>query len=146
MAPARGISYSAGAAAAAGTLLIINHNKQVHQKYADDARRQADAESQAQHAQAAYAAEKRAYANEVALNGEYKHEVATQHSMIESLRRQVALEQSRSRATASRPATAPRNVPPASVTRPAATGVVKGASSHEQPINVAAASWGWGQL
>ena len=125
-----------GAAAAAGTLLIINHNKQVHQRYADDARRQATAESQASNAQAAYAAERRAYDNEVALNAEYKHEVATQHGLIESLRRQVALDRSHA-AVASRPRSnaivQPRSSTANTVHAPAAT-------------HVASESWGWGQL
>ncbi len=129
-----------GAAAAAGTLLIINHNKQVHQRYADDARRQATAESQASNAQAAYAAERRAYDNEVALNAEYRHEVATQHGMIESLRRQVASNRSHA-AVAARPrgvAIVPRrnlpsNAAHAPTTSPTAT-------------RVATDSWGWGQL
>lgn len=129
-----------GAAAAAGTLLIINHNKQVHQRYADDARRQADAQAQASNAQAAYAAERRAYDNEVALNAEYKHEVATQHTMIESLRKNVAQARSAARATQ----TAARAGAP--VAAPPRTAVAKVAQPAAAPVRLAANSWGWGQL
>jgi len=39
---------------AAATLLIINHNRKVHQKYADYDRRQAETQAQANNAEAAY--------------------------------------------------------------------------------------------
>jgi hypothetical protein len=68
--------------AAAATLLIVNHNKKVHERYAEDARRQAYTEQQRSNAQAAYESERSAYANEVALVSEYKHEVAIQHSAV----------------------------------------------------------------
>lgn len=68
--------------AAAATLLIVNHNKKVHERYAEDARRQADTEQQRNNAQAAYESERSAYSNEAALVGEYKHEVAIQHSVV----------------------------------------------------------------
>jgi len=82
-----------GAAAAAGTLILINHNKQVHAREAAMSEQQAETAAAAQNAQAAYQAERRAYLNQVALNGEYKREVALQHNMIVKLRQQVAQSQ-----------------------------------------------------
>jgi hypothetical protein len=110
-----------GAAAAAGTLLIINHNKQVHAKYADDARRQADAQAQANDAHAAYLSERRAYENEVALVAQYKRETAIQHQQILSLRKQIA-------ATSD------------------GTHAVAHASAKSGTIRIASTSWGWGSL
>jgi hypothetical protein len=79
-----------GAAAVGGALLIINHNKQVHQKYADDAARQAQLQAQSNDAQAAYASQKRAYDQEVALVQQYKREVAYQHEVVQQQDRQLA--------------------------------------------------------
>jgi hypothetical protein len=107
-----------GAALVGGTLLIINHNKKVHQKEDEMASAQAQAEESANNAQAAYAAERRAYLAQVAINGEYKHEVAIQHRMIVQLRGQVA-SASRSRSAYAAPA---------------------------QPARVATTSYGWGSL
>ena len=78
-----------GAAIIGGTLLIINHNKKVHQREDEMSRRQAAAEESANNYQAAYQSEKRAYAHQVAINAEYKREVALQHRMIVSMRQQA---------------------------------------------------------
>jgi hypothetical protein len=130
-----------GAAAAAGTLILINHNKQVHQRYADDARRQAQAQAQANNAQAAYAAERRAYDNEVTINAEYKHEVATQHTLVESLRKDVALQRSR----ADRAVAQARADERPTVTARTPLTAAKAAPS-DPPIRVASNAWGWGQF
>jgi hypothetical protein len=79
-----------GGAAAAGTLLIINHNKKVHERYAEDAQRQAATASERNQAQAAYAAERSAYDHQLAINGELQKETALQHRMIVQLQRDVA--------------------------------------------------------
>src|ERR1700722_1519476 len=79
-----------GAAAVAGTLLIVNHNKKVHERYAEDARRQAYTEQQRNNAEAAYESERTAYQNEAALVGEYKHEAAIQHAAVERQNNQIA--------------------------------------------------------
>jgi hypothetical protein len=110
-----------GAALAAGTLIIINHNKKVHQKEDEMASAQASAEENANNAQAAYASERKAYLAQVALNGEYKHEVAVQHSQIVQLRRQVASANNR-RAVSAAP------------------------GAQAQPVRVATTSQGWGNL
>ena len=87
-----------GGALVGGTLLILNHNKKVHERYAEDARRQADLESQRNDAQAAYESERSAYLQEAALVSDYKREVAYQHGVVQKqdqtirqLRHQVAL-------------------------------------------------------
>jgi len=107
-----------GAAAAAGTLILINHNKQVHAKEDQMASAQAQAEESANNAQAAYAAERRAYLAQVAINGEYKHEVAIQHKLIVQMRGQLASTQK--------------------------AGSV--AAAPAQPARVATTSYGWGSL
>lgn len=107
-----------GAALIGGTLLIINHNKKVHEKEDQMASAQASAEESADNAQGAYAAERRAYLAQVAINGEYKHEVAVQHAMIVQMRNQLASSQ-RSGNVAAAPAA---------------------------PARVATTSYGWGTL
>lgn len=79
-----------GAAAIGGTLLIINHNKKVHQKYAEYDRRQAETAYERNQAQAAYASQRQAYLNEAALVGDLKHEVAYQHNAVAQRDRQIA--------------------------------------------------------
>lgn len=107
-----------GAALVGGTLLIINHNKKVHQKEDEMASAQARAEENANNSQAAYQSERKAYLAQVALNGEYKHEVAVQHQMIVQMRNQLASAQKAG------------NV----------------AATPAQPARVATVSYGWGQL
>ena len=134
-----------GAAAAAGTLLVINHNKKVHQRYAEDAQRQADLERQRDNLQAAYDSERRAYDNEVALVASYQHEVAVQHdevvrdrAQISSLEHSLALAATRShRTVAQRRSPQPVHVAAAPV-------------QHAAPAQNAPApevvSYGWGTL
>ena len=88
---------------AAATLLIINHNRKVHQKYAEYDRRQAATQAQANNAEAAYEAERSAYQHEAALVAGYKHEVAVQHQMVQQLRRQLATTQRGSQPVANSP-------------------------------------------
>ena len=78
------------AAAAAGTLLIINHNRKVHQRYAEDAQKQAVLEQENNNAWAAYRQERRAYQQEVAANGELQKEIAYQHRVVEQQHHQLA--------------------------------------------------------
>ena len=80
-----------GIGAAAGTLIIINHNKKVHQKYAEDAQKQAALAAQRDDAQAAYRAEVKAYDNQLAVSSELKREVAIKDKMIEQ--QKLALQQ-----------------------------------------------------
>jgi len=87
---------------AAATLLIINHNRKVHQKYAEYDRQQAATQAQANNAQAAYQSERSAYEHEAALVAGYKHEVAVQHQMVLQLRHQLAMS-NRGSQTASKP-------------------------------------------
>jgi len=78
------------AAATAGTLLIINHNKKVHQKYAQYDREQAATAASRERAQAAYEHERSAYGHEAALVADYKHETAYQHRQIVARDREIA--------------------------------------------------------
>jgi hypothetical protein len=107
-----------GAAVIGGTLLIINHNKQVHAKEDQMASAQAQADESADNAQAAYQSERKAYLAQVAINGEYKHEVALQHKLIVQMRNQLASTQK------------PGNV----------------SAAPAQPARVATTSYGWGSL
>lgn len=113
-----------GAAVVGGTLLIINHNKKVHQKEDEMASAQASAEVSANNSQAAYAAERKAYLAQVALNNDYKKEVAAQHKVIVGLRSQLAAS-NKARAMANAPVAAP---------------------GQAQPVRVATTSLGWGNL
>jgi cell division protein FtsB len=79
-----------GAAAVGGTLLIINHNKKVHQKYAEYDQRQAQLSAENANMQAAYNSQRSAYNHEVALVNEYKKEVAYQHQVVTSQQAQIA--------------------------------------------------------
>lgn len=71
-----------GIGAAAGTLIIINHNKKVHEKYAQDAANEAALQSQRDNAEAAYKAEVKAYNNQVAVTDNLKREVALKDQML----------------------------------------------------------------
>jgi hypothetical protein len=107
-----------GVGAAAATLIIINHNKKVHQKYAEDAQAQAALASQRNDAQAAYRAEVKAYDNQVAVNTELKEEVAIkdkqvqqQNDAIGQLRQQLAQMGVQTQQVAAVPAPAPKHAP-----------------------------------
>lgn len=84
----RNILLGAGLA----TYLIIQHNRKVHEKYAEDARQQAALESQNSNMQAAYNSERTAYTNARAEIVDLKREVAYQHSLIVRQRGQVAMQ------------------------------------------------------
>jgi hypothetical protein len=79
-----------GAGAAAATLIIINHNKKVHQKYAEDAQAQAALAQQRNDAQAAAQQYKVAYEHETIVAQSLKKEVAIQQDQISKLQSQVA--------------------------------------------------------
>ncbi len=117
--------------AAAASYLIIQHNRKVHERYAEDARRQAALQSENNDAWAAYHQEQRAYDQEVAVNGELKKEVAYQHSVVEQQRRQLAS------LNVHEGFAAPRAVAAAPQPRSRA------ARSSQQ---VAMVSYGWGEL
>jgi hypothetical protein len=82
----RNILLGAGLA----TYLIIQHNRKVHERYAEDARRQAELQSENSNMQAAYSSERSAYQNALAEIVDLKREVAYQHSVIVGQRHQVA--------------------------------------------------------
>jgi hypothetical protein len=111
-----------GGAAIAGTLLIINHNKKVHEKYAEYDRRQAQTQAAANNAEAAYESERSAYAHEAALVSSYKHEVAIQHQEVLRLRHQIAM------------------------AKPAFQPLVAGARVTQPSMRLANVSYGWGTL
>ncbi|MBV8081442.1 MAG: hypothetical protein JO347_05095 [Candidatus Eremiobacteraeota bacterium] len=79
-----------GVGAAAATLIIINHNKKVHEKYAEDAQKQAALAEQRDDAQAAAAQYKKAYQEQLATSNELKKEVAVQQQQINGLKQEVA--------------------------------------------------------
>lgn len=76
----------------AATYLIIQHNRKVHEKYAEDARRQAELQSENNDAWAAYRSEKNAYSNSVAEVSDLKREVSYQHNIILQQRHQLSME------------------------------------------------------
>jgi hypothetical protein len=118
---------------AAAALIIINHNKQVHARYAQDAATQASLAAQRDDAQAAYNSERKAYESEAALVADLKKEVSYQHNMIEQLRHQVAIMQ-----PAGTSAAHPSNfVAQTTLVKPTPVG-------GEQ--QVAVVSYGWGSI
>lgn len=127
-----------GAAAVGGTLLILNHNKKVHQKYAEYDRRQAQTQSEANHAQAAYEAERSAYAHEAALVSEYQKETSYQHAMIKSRDAQIATLR-RSLQVAKTDGTASRTFAQATNLR-----APMSAPAHAQVASAQLVSYGWG--
>jgi hypothetical protein len=118
-----------GAAAVGGALLIINHNKKVHQKYAEYDRRQAQLSAENANMQAAYSSEHSAYNHEVALVNEYRKEVAYQHQVVQAQQKQIA--QLRRQMGVSHSTSFVQPTQPTAVAH----------SAHEQPQVV---SYGWG--
>jgi|ERR1022692_1119840 hypothetical protein len=121
--------------AAAATLLIVNHNRQVHEKYAQDAQAQAALAAQRNDAQAAYASEKKANDNLSAANSELKREVAYQHDIITKQNQQLAMVKSST-------LTSPNYATTASVATPRRPGV----AGNSNPQTVAMVSYGWGTI
>lgn len=121
----------------AATYLIIQHNRKVHERYAEDARRQAELQSENNDAWAAYSSEKRAYSNSLAEISDLKREVAYQHSVIQQQRHQLSMGQ-RNGFIQQRAAYAP---PPARRSTVHAVRVASAPSS-----DVAMVSYGWGQI
>ena len=119
--------------AAAATLLIVNHNRKVHEKYAADAQAQASLAAQRNDAQAAYASEKKANENLVAANSELKREVAYQHEIITRQNKQLAMVKSST-------ITSPSYATVASTPRRPG---VAGSSNSQQ---VASVTYGWGTI
>ena len=111
---------------AAAALILINHNRKVHERYAEDAQRQAALAQQRNDAWAAYTAEKSAYEHEVAVADSLRSEVAYQHDQVLGLRKQLA-------ASASVPQ---RNY--------VASTIAKVQSPTGATQKVALASYGWG--
>ena len=121
--------------AAAATLLIVNHNRKVHEKYAADAQAQASLAAQRNDAQAAYASEKKANDNLLAANAELKREVAYQHDIITKQDQKLA-------AVKSSTLTSPNYASTASV---ASTPRRPGVDSNSNQT-VAVVSYGWGTI
>ncbi len=110
--------------------LIIQHNRKVHEKYAEDASRQAATQQQANNAEAAYQSEHSAYMHQVAANADLKREVAYQHNIVVQQQQQLA-------AAGIHTTYAPQQK---------AVAVTKHATSPVKPSQVALVSYGWGQL
>jgi hypothetical protein len=120
---------------AAATLLIINHNRKVHQKYAEYDRAVARQQARASNAEAAYESERQAYAHEAALVTSYQREVAMQHQEVLRLRHQIAMSGRTTQHVAAQP-------------QPAFHPLVAAASSRPDrgATRVANVSYGWGAL
>jgi hypothetical protein len=120
----------------AATYLIIQHNRKVHEKYAEYDRRQAELQSENNDAWAAYSSEKNAYQNAIAEVGDLKREVAYQHNVVDELRHQLAMEQQRSHGFTQQSAYVPPRPAPQRRT------VRRTANTND----VAMVSYGWGNL
>lgn len=122
----------------AATYLIIQHNRKVHEKYAEDARRQAELQSENNDAWAAYGSEKRAYDNSLAEISDLKREVSYQHNVIAQQRHQLAIGQRGNGFIQQRAAYAP--APRQRSSAPARVAV------RPSSNDVAMISYGWGQI
>jgi hypothetical protein len=120
----------------AATYLIIQHNRKVHEKYAEYDRRQAELQSENSDAWAAYSSEKNAYSNAIAEVSDLKREVAYQHNIIVQQRHQLAM--------------APRDgFAPQVAYRPANTArhtTARHLAANAPGNSVAMVSYGWGQI
>ncbi|HZZ65145.1 MAG TPA: hypothetical protein VFE17_06590 [Candidatus Baltobacteraceae bacterium] len=134
----RNIIFGLGAA----TYLVIQHNRKVHEKYAEDARRQAELQSENHDAWAAYSSEKRAYGNSLAEITDLKREVAYQHAVIMQQRHALAMNRGGGAPVVRRVAYAP----PARHQRAQRHAAVRHTASRPDPNTVAAVSYGWGNL
>jgi len=122
----------------AATYLIIQHNRKVHEKYAEYDRRQAELKSENNDAWAAYSSEKKAYDNSLAEIVDLKREVAYQHNVVQQLRHQVAMANG-NRSQSHSFQTAYHRAPQAQVKT---ARHVAAAPSNQ----VALVSYGWGQI
>lgn len=121
----------------AATYLIIQHNRKVHEKYAEYDRRQAELRSENNDAWAAYSSEKNAYNNSLAEIVDLKREVAYQHNVIVQQRHQLAMTQRSN----SRPQTT------AFVSQPVrSSDNVRRVASKPPSKDVAMVSYGWGDI
>lgn len=133
----RNILLGAGAA----TYLIIQHNRKVHERYAEDARRQAELQSEKNDAWAAYRSEKNANANNLAEISDLKREIAYQHSVIVQQRKQLAMSRTGRAHVAQRVA---RHV---AARHAAARHVAARSAVHaNRKPQLAMVSYGWGQI
>lgn len=124
----------------AATYLIIQHNRKVHERYAEDARRQAELQSENNDAWAAYSSEKRAYGNALSEISDLKREVAYQHNVIVQQRNQLAMS---SRGFGN---SAPRSVAYAAPRSRFRTSASHRTASRPASNDVAMVSYGWGEL
>lgn len=81
---------------AAATLIILNHNRKVHERYAEYERQNAATAAQRDDAWAAYRSEKAAYEHEVSVANSLRQEVAIQRREIAQIHRQMSQVQTRS--------------------------------------------------
>ncbi len=118
---------------AAATLLILNHNRKVHEKYAEKDRAIARQQARASDAESAYYSERQAYNHEAALVASYRHEVAVQHLEVLRLRHQLAMSRRAQHVAATQ-------------SQPAFHPLVAGATYHPDraATRVATNSYGWG--
>ncbi len=123
----------------AATYLVIQHNRKVHERYAEDARRQAELQSENHDAWAAYSSEKNAYNNSLAEIVDLKREVAYQHNVIVQQRHQLAMAQRNGFARPQQAAYAPPQ-------RRNDQGRVAAAPQRPPSNDVAMVSYGWGNL
>jgi hypothetical protein len=120
----------------AATYLVIQHNRKVHEKYAEYDRRQAELQAENQDAWAAYSSEKNAYENSLAEVGDLKREVAYQHNIIAQQRHQLAMSGQNGyfpQQVASRPSRGTHRT-------------ARRVASANRNTNVAMVSYGWGQI
>jgi hypothetical protein len=125
----------------AATYMIIQHNRKVHEKYAEYDRRQAELKSENNDAWAAYSSEKNAYSNALAEIVDLKREVAYQHNVVVQLRHQLAMTNSGNSRSFQQTAYKP---PSRTASHSARRVSAKRVSANRN--DVAMISYGWGQI
>jgi hypothetical protein len=121
----------------AATYLIVQHNRKVHEKYAEYDRRQAELQSENNDAWAAYKSERNAYSNALAEVSDLKREVAYQHNVIVQQRHQLAMAQrGREDSTHAVAFAAPQN----------RHSTNRSVAARPSSSDVAMVSYGWGQI
>lgn len=115
----------------AATYMIIQHNRKVHEKYAEYDRRQAALSQENNDAWAAYHQEQAAYAQQVQVNQALKKEIAYQHRVVQQQQHQIAALSGRNGFV--------RSAPAQRVSQ-------RSNEHHNSNTQVAMVSYGWGDI
>ncbi len=129
---------------AAAALLIVNHNRKVHERYAEYDRRNAALAQQRNDAWAAYRSSQAAYEHEATVAAQLEREVTYQHQIIQLQRRQLAQREYRRSSSVRRVAKTPAPILATVRVHRNALRARQGAAIA--PTRLALVSYGWGTI